>query len=177
MISRLLRDKGVVEYVEAARKVKAAAPGTQCRLVGALDAGNPSAVSEGELRGWVHEGTIDFRGWEDDVRGAIAEADCVVLPSYREGTPRTLLEAAAMARPVITTDVPGCRQVVDDGRSGFLCAARDSEALSDAMMRMIELSAEKRKAMGLAARAKIVREFDETIVIRRYREALNELRP
>jgi glycosyltransferase involved in cell wall biosynthesis len=108
----------------------------------------------------------------DDVRPAIAASDCVVLPSYREGLPRTLLEAAAMGRPLITADVPGCRQVVDEGMNGFLANVRDARSLADAMLRMIRLRPAERSAMGATGRAKMEREFDEKLVVARYLEAI-----
>ena len=120
------------------------------------------------VSGWVAEGTIDYLGAADDVRPFIADADCIVLPSYREGTSRVLLEAAAMARPVIATDVPGCREVVVDGLTGMLCPVRDARALMETMLRMAGLDNRARAAMGLAGREKVIREFDERVVIDHY---------
>jgi glycosyltransferase involved in cell wall biosynthesis len=176
LIARLLRDKGIHEYVEAARRLKAGGADVECRLVGHLDSGNPSAVDEGSLARWTAEEVIEYRGARDDVREEIALADCVVLPSYREGTPHTLLEAAAMARPLIASDVPGCRQVVEDGVNGFLCRARDSADLAARMSRMLDTPEAERRAMGLRGRAKMQKEFDEGLVVRAYLEALRELR-
>jgi glycosyltransferase involved in cell wall biosynthesis len=176
LIARLLRDKGIHEYVEAARRLKAGGADVECRLVGHLDSGNPSAVDEGSLARWTAEGVIEYRGARDDVREEIALADCVVLPSYREGTPHTLLEAAAMARPLIASDVPGCRQVVEDGVNGFLCRARDSADLAARMSRMLDTPEAERRAMGSRGRAKMQKEFDEGLVVRAYLEALRELR-
>lgn len=172
LIARLLRDKGIYEYVEAARSLKARYPAVEFRLVGFHDDLNPSAVRREEMERWVREGAVNFLGRREDVRGVIAEADCVVLPSYREGTPRTLLEAAGMARPIVTTDVPGCRQVVEDGVTGFLCQVRDAADLADKMEAMIHLDPADRERMGLRGRRKMEREYDETLVTRRYLEAL-----
>jgi glycosyltransferase involved in cell wall biosynthesis len=175
LIARLLRDKGVVEYVEAARRVKEAVPGASFRLLGFLESDNRTALSRQTVEGWVREGAVDYLGAADDVRPFIAEADCVVLPSYREGTPRSLLEAAAMARPLIATDVPGCREAVEDGVNGFLCRPRDAESLADAMLRFAGLSQPDHDQMGSASRAMAETRFDESIVIRAYLEVLGAI--
>jgi glycosyltransferase involved in cell wall biosynthesis len=168
LIARLLWDKGVGEYAEAARLVRAEAPDTRFEMLGFLDVENRTAVPRSDVEAWGAEGLIDYLGPSNDVRPAIAGADCVVLPSYREGLPRTLLEAAAMAKPLITTDVPGCRQVVDQGMNGFLAEVRSARSLADAMLRMIRLSPAERRAMGAAGRAKMEREYDEKLVVARY---------
>ena len=173
MIARLLRDKGVVEYAQAARIVRTSHPEAQFKLLGALDADNRSAIPEALLRDWQAEGIIDYLGTASDVRPAIATAHCVVLPSYREGAPRTLIEAAAMARPVIATDVPGCRAVVDSGKTGLLCAARSGDALADACLRFLDIPPAARHAMGQAGRARMEREYDEALVIRAYQTAID----
>ena len=116
-----------------------------------------------------HEGIVEYLGTAEDVRPLIAEADCVVLPSYREGAPRTLIEAAAMARPVIATDVPGCRAVVDDKVTGLLCAPRSAECLSQALFAFLDLPHTRRLAMGQAGRRKMEQEFDQDLVIEAYR--------
>ncbi len=177
LIARLLKDKGIREYVEAARLVRRRHAQVRFEVLGQLDPANPSAIGERELRAWIEEGTIEHLGWNDDVRPLIAAADCVVLPSYREGTPRTLLEAAAMARPVIAADVPGCRQVVEHGRTGFLCRVRDARDLTEKMSRMIELPAAERARLGSEGRRKMEREFDEALVIERYVQVLRAFRP
>lgn len=174
LVGRLLWDKGVREYVEAARIVRAARPGVQFRLLGFLDVANRSAVPRSNVERWVAEGLIDYLGETDDVRPAIAASDCVVLPSYREGLPRTLLEASAMAKPLIATDVPGCRHIVEDGRNGFLCAVRDSKSLADAMMRMVDLDEAARRGLGRQARARVEAEFDQRLVVDAYLEAIDE---
>jgi glycosyltransferase involved in cell wall biosynthesis len=174
LIARLLRDKGVGEYVEAARRVRREAPDTRFRLLGFLDADNRSAFSRTELEAWVDDGLIDYLGASDDVRPAIADSDCVVLPSYREGLPRTLLEAAAMGKPLIATDVPGCRQVVRHGVNGLLCGVRDAESLAAAMLEMLRAPAERRAGWGKAARAIVEAEYDERIVVESYLAAVRE---
>ena len=172
LIARLLRDKGVVEFAEAARALRARLPDARFVLLGPLGADNRSAIPAETVEGWVREGIVEHHPPVTDVRPLIAAADCVVLPSYREGTPRTLLEAAAMGRPLIATDVPGCRAVVDEGVTGLLCAARDPASLARAMARMAAQSPAQRAAMGRAGRAKMEREYDQAIVVAAYRDAI-----
>lgn len=149
MIARLLVSKGVREFAEAARLVRAERPGCDFALAGFLDPG-PDGISAGELELWRAQG-IRYLGPLEDIRPAMADASIYVLPSYREGAPRTVLEAMAMARPTITTDVPGCRETVTDGVNGFLVPARDSAALADAMQRLAADST-LRQTMGAAGR-------------------------
>jgi glycosyltransferase involved in cell wall biosynthesis len=175
LIARLLRDKGVVEYVDAARLLKRSHPELQFRLLGFLGVENRTAIGREELEQWVCEGTVDYLGSSDDVRPHIAAADCVVLPSYREGTSRVLLEAAAMGKPLIATDVPGCRETLDPDVSGFLCDVRDAASLAEAMGKVARLTAQERLAMGAAGRAKMVQEFDQKIVVERYLQAIAEI--
>lgn len=176
LVARLLWDKGVGEYVEAARKVKQKHPSAAFRLLGFLDVQNPSAIPRAQVEAWEKEGVVDYLGSTDDVLPCLREADCVVLPSYyREGCPRTLLEAAAMATPIITTDAPGCRDTVDDGVTGFLCRLRDAGDLADKMLKMIEMDCDHFEAMGRRGREKMVREFDERIVIDRYLDVVGGL--
>lgn len=137
LIARLLGDKGVREYVEAARQVRARHPEAQFGLVGWIDE-NPDAIRQHELDAWVAEGVVDYLGRLDDVRPAIAGCSVYVLPSYREGTPRTVLEAMAMGRAIITTDAPGCRETVVDGDNGYLVAVKAVDELAAAMLRFIE---------------------------------------
>ena len=143
LIARLLGDKGVREYAQAAQLVKAVYPEAVFRLVGWID-DNPDAITQRELDQWVGSGLLEFLGRLDDVRPAISDCSVYVLPSYREGTPRTVLEAMAMGRAVITTDAPGCRETVVDGDNGFLVPVKDVNALADAMIKMVATS-------GLAA--------------------------
>lgn len=172
LIARMLKDKGVREYVEAARVIRQRWPDSECCLLGFLDVQNPGAISTAEMEEWVKEGHVRYLGVSDDVKTEIAAADCIVLPSYREGTPRTLLEAAAIGRPIITTDAVGCREVVEDGMNGFLCKVRDAGDLAEKMDRMMSLPIEERARMGMHGRQKMVTEFDEKIVAKKYIEAI-----
>ncbi|NML85924.1 glycosyltransferase family 4 protein [Polaromonas sp.] len=168
LVARMLWDKGVGECVEAARRVRALHPGACFQLLGFLDVDNPSAISRQQMDEWLAEGVVTYLGRTDDVRGFLMQADCVVLPSYREGVPRTLLEAAAMARPVITTDAPGCRDTVIDGRTGFLCRPADAPDLADKLLCFMALTPEERQAMGHRGREFVEENFDERLVIERY---------
>jgi glycosyltransferase involved in cell wall biosynthesis len=172
LLGRMLWDKGIGEYVAAARLVRREIPDVRFHLLGFADPDNRTAIDPTTMAAWVDEGIVEFLGASDDVRTHIAAADCVVLPSYREGTPRSLLEAAAMGKPLIATDVPGCREVVDHGRNGYLCAARSAGELAARMLEMARESTERRLAMGRASRRKVELQFDERIVARRYLGAI-----
>jgi glycosyltransferase involved in cell wall biosynthesis len=172
MVARLVWDKGVREYVEAARLVRARYPEARFQLLGFLDVANRTAVPRAEVEAWVAEGLIDYLGEADDVRPFLEAADCVVLPSYREGLPRVLLEASAMARPLIATDVPGCRHIAVHGVNGYLCAVRDPASLAGAMGDMLALPEGERLKMGRAARARVEAEFDERKVVELYLQAI-----
>ena len=173
LIARMLWDKGIGEYVAAARIVRARLPAARFQLLGPLGADNRSAVPRAEVDAWVAEGVVDYLGEQTDVRPFLAAADCVVLPSYREGLPRTLIEAAAMGRPAIATDVPGCRAAVDDGVSGLLCAPRSADALAQTMLRFAALDPSAREKMARAARQKAVGSFDQRAVAAAYLAALD----
>ena len=175
LVGRLLGDKGVMEFVEAARSLHQAKTRARFQLLGPIDAGNRTAIAAAQLESWSQEGIIEYLGTVDDVRPCIAAATAVVLPSYREGLPRSLLEAAAMGRPLIATDVPGCREVVRDGVNGYLCRARDVGSLADAMRRLADMSSGKLGMMGMAARRTVEERFDERLVVRAYLDLLEGL--
>jgi glycosyltransferase involved in cell wall biosynthesis len=172
MIGRLLRDKGVLEYVEAARQIKVELPHVTFKLLGFLDVQNRTAISREQVNAWVNEGVIEYLPPVDDVRPHIAASDCIVLPSYREGTSRVLLEAAAMARPIIASDVPGCREVAQDGVSGILCAARDATSLASAIRTVALLSPKALTEMGSAGRNLVSQKFTQDVVNECYEQAL-----
>jgi glycosyltransferase involved in cell wall biosynthesis len=174
-IGRLLRDKGVTEFVEAARSLRRRYPDMRFQLLGGTDEGNPTAIRKSEIDSWVGEGVVEWLGTTDDVRPLIAGATAVVLPSYREGLPRSLLEAAAMARPLVAADVPGCREVVEDGVNGYLCAVRSIASLADAMLRLAHLPREQQLAMGEAGRRRVQERFSEAFVVRAYLDVLSSL--
>ena len=166
MVSRVLKVKGVYEFVEAGRRVRKVYPDTRLKLLGRRDERNPSVISLRELEQWQSEGALEWLGEVEDVRPFLSRADVVVLPSYREGTPRSLLEAAAMEKPLIATDVPGCREIVIPDKTGLLVQPKDPDGLAKAMIKMIE-NPLMRLEMGRKARCKVKKEFDEALVIRK----------
>jgi glycosyltransferase involved in cell wall biosynthesis len=174
-IGRVLRDKGILEYVDAARRLRAAGVAAEFGILGPVDSLNRTALSRCDVDAWVAEGVVSYLGVETDVRPSIESAHCVVLPSYREGVPRTLLEAASMGRPLIATNAPGCRDVVDDGVNGYLVAVADGADLADKCKRFASLSPEQRARMGDASRRKAELEFDEEFVVQKYLQCLREL--
>ena len=175
LIARLLGDKGVREYIAAARQLRRRMPEARFQLLGPIDEGNRTGVGRAELDGWIAECVIEYLGMTDDVRPQIAAASAIVLPSYREGLPRSLLEGAAMRRPLIATDVPGCREVIADGVNGYLCAPRDSGSLAQAMAKLVVLSQSERREMGDASRQLVQERFSERVVIRAYLDELARL--
>ncbi|WP_434527754.1 glycosyltransferase family 4 protein [Vibrio sp. K4] len=174
LIARMLYDKGIGHYIEAARELKAKyGCMVEFRLLGFLDVNNPSAVSKQDMQSWVDEGIVNYLGTSDSVEQEIAQVDCMVLPSfYREGVPKSLLEACAMGKPIVTTDNVGCRETVDEGINGYLCEPRSTASLVEKLDLMITKSHEQRLQMGLKSRAKVENEFDENIVIKKYLEAV-----
>lgn len=176
LIARMLYDKGIGHYVEAARKLRVKyGDRVEFQLLGFVGVNNPSAVTDTEMQAWVDEGIVNYLGVSDSVEKDIAKVDCMVLPSfYREGVPKSLLEAGAMGKPIITTDNVGCRETVDDGVNGYLCEARSTDSLIDKLELMIQITHEQRLEMGRQSRFKIEREFDEQIVINKYLEAVKE---
>jgi len=173
-IARLIRDKGLVEYIDAIRELKPKYPDVKFQVLGSFYFDNPSAVSKEEFNGWIDEGLIEYLGYTDRVIEEIERVDCIVLPSYREGLSRVLLEAGSMAKPIITTDVTGCREVVDDGINGYLVPLKDSKSLAIAMEKIINLSEKERYLMGRRGRLKVMSEFEDSIVISKYMSVIEE---
>jgi glycosyltransferase involved in cell wall biosynthesis len=166
---RLLWEKGLGYLADALRALRAEGSRARCLVFGFLDEGNPKFVSARDLEAWEAEGLLEYRGPLEDVKPAYRLADCVILPTYyREGIPKSLLEAMAMTKPVLTTDIAGCRQAVTDGENGFLCAPRSAAALADAMRRMAGLNEAARERMGLMGRARVEARFGEDRVIGEY---------
>ncbi|WP_137885665.1 glycosyltransferase family 4 protein [Pseudomonas sp. 2FE] len=158
LAARLLRDKGVREFVEAARLLRQRGVRATFRLIGDADPGNPATVTADELKGWSQEAVVELLGYRKDIAKLFAAAHVVVLPSYREGLPKVLVEAAACGRAVVTTDVPGCRDAIEPDVTGLLVPARDSVALADAIQRLVDDST-LRRSFGQAGRALAEREF------------------
>ncbi|WP_244815437.1 glycosyltransferase family 4 protein [Caballeronia sp. Lep1P3] len=175
LIGRLLWDKGVAEYVEAARRLRKRYPHARFQLLGPVGVDNPSAISRTDVQDWERENIVEYLGEANDVRPLVAAADCVVLPSYREGVPRTLMEASAMGRPIVATDVPGCREVVEHGLNGFLCEVKSADSLEQQLERMLSLPVEEREAMARRGREKVASEFDEKQVVERYKGTIHAI--
>ncbi|MCG2606503.1 MAG: glycosyltransferase family 4 protein [Achromobacter sp.] len=174
MVARLLRDKGVWEFVEAARLLRARGVPVTMRLVGGVDAGNPTSATPAEVEAWQREGCVEALGERSDVPQLYADSHIAVLPSYREGLPKSLIEAAACGRAVVTTDVPGCRDAIDPDKTGLLVPVRDPQALADAIARLAG-DATLRQAMGTAGRALAEREFNIERVARIHVELYDTL--
>jgi glycosyltransferase involved in cell wall biosynthesis len=176
LISRLIIDKGIIEYVEAAKILRNQGVEADFQILGPKEPGHRRGISEKTIEEWIDEGIITYLGVTKDVRNFINMADCIVLPSYREGTPRTLLEAASLGKPIVTTNVPGCNNVVEDGFNGFLCNMKDADDLALNMNKMLNLDKAERRTMGANSRKKIEDKFDERIVIQKYLDAIYSIK-
>lgn len=177
-ISRLVRDKGIVEYIDAARELKKQVPEMRFLVAGPIWKQNlkDNTIEEKQINAWVREGIIEYKGEVKDVRLLIADADCIVLPSYREGTSNVLLEASSMEKPCITCDTTGCREIVEDGVTGYLCKVKDAKDLAIKMKKLYELDPLARLSMGKKARQKVIAEYDKKIVIDAYLRAIENVK-
>jgi glycosyltransferase involved in cell wall biosynthesis len=175
LIARLLWDKGIGEYVKAAKKVKKIFPDVTFQLIGAAGSENRTSISYEEIKAWELSNTIEYLGEVEDVRPYISKSTCIVLPSYREGLSRVLLEASSMAKPIIATNVPGCREIVDHKETGFLCKVKDVDDLADKMLMLISLNRNERKLMGLKGREKVKIEYSVDKVCKLYLQSLLSL--
>ena len=172
-IGRVLLDKGINEFIEAARIIRINRNYVRFSILGFLDSNNITAVTKEQMNKWVEEGIIEYLGETSDVRPYIYAHECIVLPSYREGVPRSLLESAAMSKPIITTDVPGCRDVVDDGINGYLCMPYNSVDLAIKMDMILNLTKNELINMGKQGRKKMELQFDVSIVINKYLDIIS----
>lgn len=167
-IGRLLHDKGIREYAAAACQLRRLAPRAECWVIGQLNPEYPAALHRQELLQLIEEQHIRYLGFTEDVRPYIKQAHALVLPSYREGLPRAILEAMSMGKPIVTTDTAGCRETVEPGRNGYRVMARDAGALAESMAQLYLLSEGERQAMGAYSREKVLRQFDEKIIVGAY---------
>lgn len=172
-IGRLLYDKGLKEYVAAARYLKQVSTNIECWVIGELNAKNPATVAKAELVEWIDQKHIRYFGIALDVRQYLKRANVLVLPSYREGIPRSVLEAMAMQKPIITTNVAGCKETVETPENGFLVPPKNSEALQEAMLKMYTLNQEALLSMGEKSRIKALAEFDDQIIAKKYLRIIN----
>ena len=175
LVSRLIHDKGIVEYIEAIKLLRARGVEANFQILGAIDEVHRRGIPADVIHSWIDDGIIEYLGRVRDVRSYIKNADCIVLPSYREGTPRTLLEAAGMARPIVTTNVAGCNNVVKDSFNGFLCNLKDINDLADKMEKMVKLPFMERRQFGLNGRKLVEQAYDEHVVIDKYQELVNKV--
>lgn len=175
MIGRLLNDKGINEYIAAAQKILAEQKTAEFHLLGDIDNNNPAAIQKEELEKWITDGIITYHGYTKDTRPYICEADCIVLPSYREGMPRAILEGMAMSKPCITTDAAGCKDSIEDNVSGFLCRTADINSLKEKFELFLALEEKQRIQMGENARKRATTIFSEDAVCLIYKNILLKL--
>ncbi len=176
-VGRLLYDKGIVEFVEAAKIIRQQFPEVEFWVVGELDSGNPSAISKAQLVNWIDQKYIYYHGTTTDIRAFIRQVDVIVLPSYREGLPKVILEGMSMGKPVITTLTAGCKETVEDGRNGFLVPIKDSQALAQVITKVLQMDDIDREVMGHLSRKKALAEFDDRLIVNAYLELINALLP
>lgn len=174
-IGRLLQDKGIREFVEAAKLLRQSGSIAQFEIVGSLDTGNPSSVDESELRQWQTEAHIIYHGPASDVRPYIQQCNMVVLPSYREGLPRVLLEGMAMGKPIITTRTAGCRETVVPDKNGYLVEVKNARSLAKAISNMIAIGHEEQQKMGALGRQMVLAHFDERLIIQKYLQVIRSV--
>ncbi|HWK56695.1 MAG TPA: glycosyltransferase family 4 protein [Parapedobacter sp.] len=175
-VGRLLYDKGIKEYVEAAAYIRQHHRNVCFQILGYLNVDNPAAVRKEELMKWVKDDIVEYLGHTDDVRPYVLQADCVVLPSYREGMSTVLQESASLAKPIIASDIAGCKELVDDGVTGFLCEVKNVASLIQQLEKFLRLSECKRRMMGNSGREKMVAEFSVERVIERYQVEIASVR-
>lgn len=175
LVSRLIHDKGILEYIDAIKKLRSSGVDAKFQLLGGKDIEHKRGISEEIIQEWIDSNIVEYLGKTDDVKTYLEKADCVVLPSYREGTPRTLLEAASSAKPIVATDVPGCNNVVAHNYNGLLCKMKNSEDLAEKMNTMMSFDKDRLKQLGENGRLKVQQEFDEQLVINKYLTTINEL--
>jgi glycosyltransferase involved in cell wall biosynthesis len=176
LISRLITDKGIYEFIEAVKKLKKQGLDARFQILGPKDPLHKRGIKLHTIDEWVKTGVVEYLGTTEDVRQFIHSSDCVVLPSYREGVPRTLLEAASSSRPIVATDVPGCHHVVEDNYNGLLCRLRDSDDLAEKMNIMASMDESSLRRMGENGRRKMELEFSERTVIEKYVQTISRLR-
>ena len=171
-VGRLLKDKGIIEFIEAAKCIKLKYPKVKFQVLGAFCPQNNSAIKKDEINDWVANKIIDYLGFTDEVNTVMENSDCLVLPSYREGLSKALIEGSSMSLPIITTDTPGCKDVIVDPETGFLCKVKDSNDLFLKMEKMLNLSVDQRIKMGNAGRKRAETLFDVKNIINAYKSAI-----
>ena len=175
LIGRMIRHKGIFEFIQAAEGLRSKGVDAQFQLLGFFDEDNPVAISRQQVAEWTRQKNISYLGQTDNVAPFIARADCIVLPSYREGLPLSLLEGASMCKALIASDTPGCRELIDDGVNGYLARNKDAKDLAGKMEKYVHLSAAEKEKMGLEGRKKVIADFTQEIVTKIYLDKLNAL--
>jgi glycosyltransferase involved in cell wall biosynthesis len=175
LIARLLKDKGVYEYIETAKIIKKRFPEAEFLLAGGFDTGNPTAIKPNEVENWANENIIRYLGKTDTIKDFFIQTDVIVLPSYREGLSRLLLEAASCQKPLIATNVPGCKELVDENMNGFLCEPKSVDSLVHAITKMISLSPSERKEFGVNSRKIVQDHFGKERVNAIYLKMIREV--
>jgi glycosyltransferase involved in cell wall biosynthesis len=175
LIGRLIREKGIQEFGEAAEMLRKKGFTGDCNILGFYDPKSPSSFDPVQMRRWQKQGILQYLGSTDDVRPHINGADCIVLPSYREGLPLSLLEAASMKKPIISTNTSGCREIVEDGVNGFLCESKNALSLAKVMQKMIDLSPEERTQMGIEGRKMVESRFKADIIKNIYLQKISAI--
>lgn len=173
MVSRLLTDKGILEYIEAARFIKEKHPETHFQVLGELDEHNPAAISEAQLKEWIQEGVIEYFPFATDIRPYVCQADCIVLPSYREGLPRVIVEGMSMEKFCITTDAPGCKDTLIDGESGLIAKVKNSDSLKEKILEYITLDIDIKNNISKKGRIRVLEKFDQNVVNKKYSDLIN----
>jgi glycosyltransferase involved in cell wall biosynthesis len=173
-IGRLLYDKGIVEFVEAARLVKKDDPEARFWVIGELDRQNPSSVSEDLLSDWIENGDIEYWGMTEDIRPFVHESDAIVLPSYREGMPRVILEAMSMGKIVVSTMTAGCDETIEHDKNGYLVPVKDSIMLSEVIKIILDMNELELQKMGIYSRKKALNEFDIKIITEQYMQIIHK---
>lgn len=176
MVGRLLKDKGVYEYIEAAKIISTENKQVKFHLLGSLDEGNPSAIQKAELDAWITAGIIQYHPHTKDIRPFYCLADCVVLPSYREGMPRVLLEAMAMGLPCITTDAPGCKDAVVEGETGFICKTADVPTLANCMRQYIQADFSYKEKLSINARKRALNTYSIINIVKFYFDLIKKIK-
>ena len=175
LIARIIKHKGIYEFIQAAQLLTQRGLAVRFQLLGFFDEGNPVAISPAQVEEWSRQHNITYLGHTDNVAGFIEQADCIVLPSYREGMPLSLLEGASMCKALIATDTAGCREVIRDGITGYLCHQKDSADLADKMEKYYRLSSEEKRQMGIEGRNRVTQYFTKEIVSGIYLDKINRL--
>jgi len=175
LVARIIRDKGICEFFEAAKIIRNKGINAGFLIAGPLGVNNPTSLSSGDFQSLLSDDFVSYLGEVENVEDYIAQASCVVLPSYREGLSRVLLEASAVGRPIITTNVPGCRDLVIHGFNGFLCAARNSNELAEAMISFINLPFSEKQQFGRNSRKLAEQRYSEERVVSAYLSSLRKI--